>query len=155
MRKLFLSTISLLLLLLISCGKEKTSNEAADKAETKTEQPAETSDPMKDKGIGPVTSITLPDEIDQAMVTKGSEIFAQKCSACHKPDKRFVGPAPKGILERRTPEWIMNMILNPEEMVQKNEAAKALLAEYLSPMANQNLTEEEARAVLEYFRTLN
>jgi len=48
----------------------------------------------------------------------------------------------------------MNMILNPDEMVQKDPIAKALLAEYLSPMANQNLTEEQARAVLEYFRTL-
>jgi len=27
------------------------------------------------------------------------------------------------------------------------------LAEYLSPMANQSLTESEARAILEYFRT--
>ena len=75
--------------------------------------------------------------------------------ACHRPDKKFIGPAPKGVLERRTPEWVMNMILNPEEMVQKDPLAKDLLVEFNgSPMANQNLTEEEARAVLEYFRTL-
>lgn len=75
--------------------------------------------------------------------------------ACHKPDKKFIGPAPKGILERRTPEWIMNMILNPEEMTQKDPLAHALLKEFNgSPMANQGLTEEEARQVLEYFRTL-
>ena len=49
----------------------------------------------------------------------------------------------------------MNMILNPEEMVQKDPLAKELLIEFNgSPMANQNLTQEEARAVLEYFRTL-
>ena len=75
--------------------------------------------------------------------------------ACHKPDKKFIGPAPTGIFKRRTPEWIMNMILNPEEMTQKDPLAKALLVEFNgSPMANQNLTEEEARQVLEYFRTL-
>ena len=45
------------------------------------------------------------------------------------------------------------MIMNPEEMVEKDPAAKALLAEYLAPMANQNITEEEARAILEFFRT--
>ena len=45
------------------------------------------------------------------------------------------------------------MILNPEEMVAKNPEAKKLLAEYLAPMANQNLTEKEARLILEYFRT--
>ncbi len=50
----------------------------------------------------------------------------------------------------------MNMILNPEEMVQKDPDAKALLIEYNgSPMANQSLTEEEARNILEYFRTLD
>ena len=70
-------------------------------------------------------------------------------------EKRFIGPSPKGILERRTAAWTMNMILNPEEMVQKDPMAKKLLIEYNgSPMANQNLTEDEARAVLEYFRTL-
>ena len=68
--------------------------------------------------------------------------------------KRFVGPGLAGVTERRTPEWIMNMILNPEEMVEKNPIAKQLLAEYLSPMANQNLTEKEARLILEYFRTV-
>ncbi|MGB5394947.1 MAG: c-type cytochrome, partial [Lutimonas sp.] len=73
--------------------------------------------------------------------------------ACHKIEKRFVGPGLKGITEKRTPEWIMNMILVPEKMVAENEEAKKLLAEYLSPMANQSLTEEEARAILEYFRT--
>ena len=59
-----------------------------------------------------------------------------------------------GIYERRSPEWVMNMILNPEEMVKKNDIAKKLLAEYIAPMANQNLTEDEARAVVEYFRTI-
>jgi cytochrome c len=58
-----------------------------------------------------------------------------------------------GVTDRRTPEWIMNMILNPEVMVAENPIAKKLLAEYLSPMANQSLTESEARAILEYFRT--
>lgn len=89
------------------------------------------------------------------MATKGEDIFKKMCTACHRVDKKFIGPAPTGILERRTPEWIMNMILNPEEMVQNDPLAKELLIEFNgSPMANQNLTEDEARAVLEYFRTL-
>jgi hypothetical protein len=49
----------------------------------------------------------------------------------------------------------MNMILNPDGMVKEDPVAKQLLMEYNgTPMANQNLTKEEARAVLEYFRTL-
>ncbi len=138
--------------LVSSCGSD-------GKKDDKTAQPQEEAkevvevDPMKDKGIGPVTSITLG-EIDQAMADQGKELFKAKCSACHKEDKRFVGPAIAGVTERRTPEWIMNMILNPEGMVAENPIAKQLLAEYLSPMANQSLTEQEARLILEYFRTL-
>ncbi len=106
-------------------------------------------------GIGPVKAFTLPSEIDQDLAVKGKEVYDGMCTACHKAEKRFIGPAPKGILEKRTPAWVMNMILNPEEMVQKDPMAKQLLIEFNgSPMANQNLSEEEARAVLEYFRTL-
>jgi hypothetical protein len=50
----------------------------------------------------------------------------------------------------------MNMILNPEKMTQSDPIAKQLLIEAnLAPMANQQLTEEQARKILEYFRTLN
>jgi len=152
MRKAILSVLSLSLIFLISCGDDKSKKETNKKEEVK-EEVVEV-DPMKNKGIGPITSITLADEIDQELAKTGAEVYVKMCSACHKPTKRFVGPAPLGIMERRSPEWIMNMILNPDEMVQKDPIAKALLAEYLSPMANQNLTEEQARAVLEYFRTL-
>jgi hypothetical protein len=49
----------------------------------------------------------------------------------------------------------MNMILNPEVMIKKDPIAKKLLDEFDgAPMANQNLTEDQARQVLEYFRTL-
>jgi len=110
---------------------------------------------MENIGIGPIKELELPDEIDQEMAKAGEQVYVQMCTACHKPDKKFIGPAPKGILERRSPEWIMNMILNPEEMIMKDPIAKQLLIEYNgAPMANQNLTEEQARQVLEYFRTL-
>ena len=89
------------------------------------------------------------------MAEKGKELFKVNCTACHKPTKKFIGPAPKGVLERRSPEWVMNMILNPEEMVAKDPIAMQLLAEANgAPMANQHLKEEEARAILEYFRTI-
>ncbi|HEC44883.1 MAG TPA: c-type cytochrome [Bacteroides sp.] len=104
-------------------------------------------------GLGPVTSLQLG-ALNQSMVTEGAELFRAKCSSCHKPTKKYVGPAPVGILERRDPAWIMNMILNPEEMVSSDPVGKELLKRYLAPMANQNLTEDEARKIVEYFRTL-
>ncbi|MFT7160497.1 MAG: cytochrome c [Bacteroidia bacterium] len=58
-------------------------------------------------------------------------------------------------MERRTSEWVLNMIMNPEEMIEKDPIAKALFFEYNgAPMVNQIVSEEEARSILEYFRTL-
>jgi cytochrome c len=106
-------------------------------------------------GVGPITSFELPAEIDQTMAESGRVVYEAKCTACHKPDKDFIGPAPKGIMERRTPAWVMNMIIDPEGMIAKDPIARQLLIKFNgAPMANQNLTEEEARSVLEYFRTL-
>ncbi len=147
-------------LIFINCGgnDKKKDNAAADTNNTEVKEESSTTaaetDPMKNKGIGPVKSVTLDSEVNQEMAAKGKEVYEKMCTACHKVDKKFIGPAPAGILERRTPEWIMNMILNPQVMVKEDPIAKKLLAEYLSPMSNQNLTEKEARAVLEYFRTL-
>lgn len=155
---------ALLLLMLISCGgkeeKKKEKIQLKSTTEKKVEKKTETVPPSKridlnNKGVGPITSLELSSEIDQALVTKGEDVYKKMCTACHRAEKKFIGPAPKGILERRSPEWVMNMILNPEKMVKQDQLAKDLLMEFNgSPMANQNLTEEEARAVLEYFRTL-
>ncbi|HUH46674.1 MAG TPA: cytochrome c, partial [Arenibacter sp.] len=117
-------------------------------------KPSETVD-LTNKGVGSITSVTLAPEVDQAMAKRGEEIYNQMCLACHKVGKKFIGPAPDGVLERRTPEWVMNMILHPEVMVKEDPLAKALLVEFNgAPMANQGLTEEQARDILEYFRTL-
>ncbi|MGB0805582.1 MAG: c-type cytochrome [Salibacteraceae bacterium] len=139
-------------------GEEKTTTPAAPAAaETVVEEAApvvEEVDPMENIGIGPIDELEFDEEIDAEMAAAGKEVFDGKCTACHKVHKRYIGPTPAGIYERRNPAWVMNMILNPDEMVQKDPIAKALLAEYASPMANQNLTIDEARSVVEYFRTL-
>ncbi|GAB4378699.1 MAG: hypothetical protein Kow0075_08870 [Salibacteraceae bacterium] len=106
-------------------------------------------------GVGPLQQEMALTAIDLELAAQGEEIFNQMCTACHKMDVRHVGPPLGEVVERRNPAWIMNMILNPENMVKEDPIAKDLLAEYLSPMANQNLTEEQARAVLEYFRKYN
>ncbi|GAA4281931.1 c-type cytochrome [Gaetbulibacter aestuarii] len=163
-----LKLVAIVLLgLFISCGgkeekkkdsfsyeKKESSSEKSTAAPAKKVAASETIN-LTDKGVGPITSIELGSEIDQSMASHGKDIYNKMCTACHRPTKKFIGPAPLGILDRRTPEWVMNMILNPEGMIQKDLLAKDLLAEFNgAPMANQNLSKEEARAVLEYFRTL-
>lgn len=156
--KTFLNFLTLLsVFLLLSCGgKEDPNKPSYGKKETIVDKtPASQRVDLTNKGVGPIKSIALSDAIDQNMVAEGAKIYKNMCTACHKVDKKFIGPSPKGILERRTPEWVMNMILKPQLMVQEDPLAKQLLIEFNgSPMANQNLKEEEARAVLEFFRTL-
>ncbi|MEY8847943.1 c-type cytochrome [Psychroserpens sp. XS_ASV72] len=152
-------TAVILTSLALSCGGDNKKQESnyGKKAPVKVEkkEPASKRINLTNKGVGPITSVTLEAEINTDMAAHGKEVYEKMCTACHKAEKKFIGPSPKGILERRTPEWVMNMILNPEVMVKEDELARDLLVEFNgSPMANQNLTQEEARAVLEYFRTL-
>ncbi len=102
-------------------------------------------------GFGPVREISLG-AIDADLVAEGEELFTVKCTACHRLDSRYVAPPLGDVTTRRSPEFIMNMILNPEGMVQQHPEVRALLTEYLTPMPNQQLTEDEARAILEYLR---
>jgi cytochrome c len=104
-----------------------------------------------EKGVGPIDHLAL-DSIDPALVALGDEIFAMKCAACHQMDARYVGPALGNIVEQRSPEYIMNMMLNPAEMLERHPTARQLLAEYYTPMPSQDLTTEDARALLEYLR---
>jgi mono/diheme cytochrome c family protein len=157
MKKITLMLIGVLSLLFFACGN--TDKNTDDQSEEVLAFEDKTVDPYdnwkENNGVGPVASFELPAEIDEALVAKGSEVYESKCTACHKTDKKFIGPAPKDILSRRNPAWVMNMILAPDKMVMEDPIAKKLLMEFNgSPMANQNLTQEEARAVLEYFRTL-
>lgn len=105
-----------------------------------------------ENGIGPITEKIDLGPIDPALVEAGKAEFDLKCSACHKMDERYVAPPLRDVTNRRTPEFVLNMILNPLEMTQRHPATKELLAEYFTPMTPQGLTEEDARAMLDYLR---
>lgn len=102
----------------------------------------------------PVTSVELG-PIDAELAAEGQSVFETRCTTCHKMEGRYVGPPLGDVVEQREPEYIMNMILAPEKMLQTDPTAQQLLAEYSVPMTNQNLSEEEARAILEYLRQVH
>ncbi|MDG1889098.1 MAG: c-type cytochrome [Flavobacteriaceae bacterium] len=111
---------------------------------------------ISDKGIGPVNKVVLDKDIDPGLAKSGEKLFNQLCTSCHMINKESIGPAIEGILNRRSTEWVMNMILNPTEMLEKDPQAKKLLKEYNNVyMYNQHLIEEEVREIIEYFRTIN
>ena len=106
-----------------------------------------------DHGIGPVTTTVTLGPLNAAMAHEGQELFTAKCSACHKMTERYVGPPLGDVTVRRTPEFVMNQILNPEGMYSKHPEVKKLLGEYMTQMPNLGLTVDQARQVVEYLRT--
>jgi len=152
--------ILLISMLLISCGgdsKPKKKITYGQKSTLETKAVEENKTPSVDLsavGIGPVESLTFTD-YNEDLAAEGKVLFGQKCTACHKIDKQYIGPAIKGIYERRNPAWVMNIMLNPTEMIKKDPIAIQLLKDYNNVvMYNQNLTFDEARALAEYFRDL-
>ena len=146
---------------LTACGggteKKKGFEYNRTKAEKNKTVSQKTSTPidLSNKGIGPIKSMRFDETINQELATQGAAAFKQKCTACHKTNAKLIGPAMQGIYERRSPEWVMNILLNPTEMLKKDPIASALLKEYNNiQMLNQYLSEDEARAIAEYLRTL-
>lgn len=133
----------------VGCGSnEKKTDESSEAPQSMVvEEPADDG-----QGIGKFKNITLA-AIDEKMAEQGKVIFDAKCSACHKvTDKKVVGPGLLGVTERRQAAWIMNMITNPVEMTQKDPAAKDLLAEHLTQMTFQDVSDDQAKQILEYLR---
>jgi len=142
---------------LYACGPSNGDSATESTSATAPEVTADIDPAVKSdsKGIGKFTDVKL-DAIDPAMAGKGMVIFNAKCSACHKmTDQKIVGPGLLGITKRRTPEWIMNQITNPVEMEQKDPVGKALLEKHLTQMTFQDVTDDQTRQVLEYFRQID
>lgn len=95
-----------------------------------------------------------PPPINHELAEKGEELFKTKgCIACHTiGGGRLTGPDLTGVTERRELKWIENMILNPDQMLEKDPIARELLATYMVKMTNQKVKPEEAQAIIMYLR---
>lgn len=136
---------------LYSCG-----DDSAKKETTGEETPAsmvEETPVANDKGYGKFQNVELSETIDEKMVATGLTVYDVKCASCHKlSGEKLVGPGWEGVTERRTPEWIMNFITNVDEMLEKDPESQAMLEICMVRMPNQNLSDEDARGVLEFMR---
>ncbi len=138
-------------------------NQEANQSSTKKNQTSNNSNnetsgltPWQVKnGIGPVKKDIKLDPINTELVSEGKKLFNTTCIACHKLDTKFIGPSQRNLIERRTSEYIMNMILNPTGMIHKNPSAEKMLKKYKIPMPDLHLTRHQARSLLEFFRYAN
>lgn len=105
------------------------------------------------RGEGKFTKVDVPASLDAAMAVTGEKTYSVKCSSCHKlTDEKLVGPGWKGVTGRHTAEWIMNFSTNTDEMINKDPKVQAMLEICLVRMPNQNLADEDARALYEFMR---
>lgn len=92
---------------------------------------------------------------DPQLAKRGEELFKIKCSSCHKLDIRLVGPPLRDVVKRRSPDYIISMITNPELMQEKNDTVKALVQKYMTKMTNQNVSLDEAKAIYHYLKEIS
>ncbi len=108
---------------------------------------------QKDLGVGPVKKIKL-EAINDALTKKGQNLFNQKCLVCHDLDQKKIGPPIRDVTISRTPEYILNLLLNTVQMQQQDSVVKKLIMVYKVPMPPPYLSQDDARAVLEYLRSV-
>ena len=132
-----------------ACGSEgvKKDEKPVDVQELTKDQPETHGPEVKE------TDITITNPLNAEWVGVGKSIYELKCQACHKlTEEKLVGPGWKDVTKRRKPVWIINMVTNTEMMLDKDPEAQKLLELCMVRMPNQNLTNEEARKVLEFMR---
>ncbi|HHP7241924.1 MAG TPA: c-type cytochrome [Cyclobacteriaceae bacterium] len=131
-------------LLIISCGGPKQSGQSEETSAT------ETTDELPK---GTIKYVTIDDPLDEEMVSQGKEIYENQCTTCHHlTEEEMVGPGWAGITNRRHPDWIMNMIINVNLMVEVDSLAHSLLQKAKVKMPDQRLSVDQARSVLEFMR---
>jgi cytochrome c2 len=144
--------IMLLLLaafMLYACGQktEKTAESSA------AEEKPKVSDYDPKRGEGKFDKMEISDKLDVKMASAGKQVYDLKCSSCHKlTDEKLVGPGWKGVSAKHKPEWLMNFIVNPDAMIDKDPQLQAQLELCLVRMPNQNLSDEDARHIVEFMR---
>lgn len=136
-------------LLAVGCG----SKEEAEKSAEASPTPEQILAGKPEVHGTAVQKIELTSPLNQEWVGKGKAIYDMKCLACHKlTADKLVGPGWKDVTKRRQPEWIINMVTNVDMMLEKDPEAQKLLEQCLVRMPNLNITQDEARQILEFMR---
>src|SRR5690606_2337016 len=64
-------------------------------------------------------------------ISQGEQLFKANCQACHRVDRKFVGPALAGVYDRAPSiQWIIDFVHNSTAVIQSGDKyAKDLFAE--------------------------
>ena len=91
--------------------------------------------------------------VDDNLAKQGSRLWLNKgCEGCHTIGKGpSSGPDLLNVQERREMDWLVRWLTDTEEMLDTDETAQQLLAEYNNTrMPDLKLRETEAKALIHY-----
>ena len=78
-----------------------------------------------------VSFFAIPLQAQEADVQAGKKLFNSNCAACHKLNKKAVGPALKGVSAKYDREWLYSWIKNSSAMIKDGDPqAVAVWEEY-------------------------
>ncbi len=98
---------------------------------------------------GPKAGETMT--LNTGLASWGATLFKEKaCVTCHAVGERKQGPDLAGVADRRTERWMKKQIMDPEWMLKNDPIARGLMAEYALQMANQQVNEAQANALIQY-----
>ena len=86
-------------------------------------------------------------------IQKGKSLFNSQCAACHKLNRKLVGPALKGVSAKYDKEWLYTWIKNSAAMIKSgDEQAVAIYEEYNKVAMNAfpNLSNDDIDNILAY-----
>jgi nitrite reductase (NO-forming) len=98
----------------------------------------------------PATQLVPTDPVAQ----KAQLAFQSKCLACHSlGGRRQAGPDLLGVTKRHDAAWLARWLKSPEQMLQTDATAKAMLDRWKSPCRNLGPQRRaRSRATLAYFK---
>lgn len=115
---------------------------APDQAQEETEAPA-----------GEVGEAEVPPDVETADVSAGKELFNTLCAVCHKLDSKSIGPALRGVTDRRSMDWLHSWIQNSQALIASgDEEAIAIYEEFgqTTMPAFPQLSEQDINNILAY-----
>jgi len=86
-------------------------------------------------------------------VANGEKLFKSTCAACHKLDKKLVGPALLGVTERRDQDWLISWIKDSPGMIKSGDKLAIQVFEEnnkLPMTANPQLSDQDIIDILAY-----
>jgi|GEM_PF-2475059 len=86
-----------------------------------------------------------------ARADAGKELFEKQCASCHSiGGGDGAGPDLKDVAAKRTPEWLVGIITQPDKLTAKDPAQAELVKKFGMEMPNLGVSQDDARKIVAF-----